>query len=129
MSNMLKQAIEGLLKQGKKSEDEDGLCVYRAPDGSKCAVGMLIKDEYYRGTMEGETPHDPCVHEALTSSLGHDLTRLDVEYLNVLQRAHDRSDSSNFIVSFKNTIETLVANGELPQVTLEYLKENTNGKG
>ena len=46
-----------LLTQKKKAVDDGnaGFCMYRAPDGGKCAVGCLIPDEDYRTSMEGES--------------------------------------------------------------------------
>lgn len=32
-----------------------GQCMYRGPNGSKCAVGVLIPDELYRKNMETRT--------------------------------------------------------------------------
>jgi hypothetical protein len=40
--------FEGLYKRGKRAYDNTHLaCQYKTIDGSKCAVGMLITDEYY----------------------------------------------------------------------------------
>ena len=33
-----------LLKQNCKSQDQNGTCVYRSPDGRMCAAGPLIQD-------------------------------------------------------------------------------------
>jgi hypothetical protein len=41
-----------LIAQGRQAKDEGGNCVYRAEDGSKCAVGCLITDEEYVPSME-----------------------------------------------------------------------------
>lgn len=46
----------GILAQGKASteKNKDGYneCKYRAADGSKCALGLLIPDEDYKPEME-----------------------------------------------------------------------------
>ncbi len=42
-----------LLKQKQKSMDGEQ-CVYRAPDGLRCAVGVLIADKHYDPAFEGE---------------------------------------------------------------------------
>ena len=42
-----------LFQQGKQATDEAGSCVYRAYDGSQCAVGCLIPDELYVKELEG----------------------------------------------------------------------------
>jgi hypothetical protein len=44
-----------LIKQGKKSVGDDGNCLYRGPEGLKCAVGCLIPDEVYRPEMESRS--------------------------------------------------------------------------
>lgn len=43
-----------LLAQGKASYARYGGCLYRGPDGTKCAVGHLIPDEKYRPSLEGK---------------------------------------------------------------------------
>jgi hypothetical protein len=42
-----------LLTQRKKAEDQTGMCVYRGPEGAKCALGCLIPDELYEPRFEG----------------------------------------------------------------------------
>lgn len=40
--------VNGLASQGfVRSKDHDNCCVYRSPDGLKCAVGHLIPDDKY----------------------------------------------------------------------------------
>ena len=45
--------VAHLMKQGKRSVNETGTCVYRGPKGLMCAVGCLIPDEDYRIDFEG----------------------------------------------------------------------------
>lgn len=45
--------VKALKKQGKPSVSHRGECVYRGPDGTKCAAGHLLPDECYTPTMEG----------------------------------------------------------------------------
>lgn len=42
-----------LKQQGFSATDGYGHCRYRGPNGSMCAVGCLIPDEYYCPSMEG----------------------------------------------------------------------------
>jgi hypothetical protein len=43
-----------LMTQGQRSEDEAyEECLYRGPDGLKCAAGVLIPDDDYSWGMEG----------------------------------------------------------------------------
>jgi hypothetical protein len=46
--------VNHLRKQGKKSIDAGGACMYRGPDGTKCAAGILITDEEYHWDLEGK---------------------------------------------------------------------------
>lgn len=57
-----------LYEQGKQSVDPElpHTCMYRGPDGMKCAAGFLIPDELYRPEMEnisigGHGPIDGCM--------------------------------------------------------------------
>lgn len=44
-----------LLKQNKQSKDPNsGRCLYRGPNGLKCAAGIFIKDEDYKREFEGK---------------------------------------------------------------------------
>jgi len=78
---------KGIIDQGGYAW-ADGACVYRAPDGNKCAAGHLIPDEKYDPAMEGGALlNRPEVVEAI--GLKHDTTELDL--LRELQIAHDNS--------------------------------------
>ncbi len=44
---------DAMLRQGRQSVDDNGMCVYRGPGGLRCAVGHLIADEEYSLAMEG----------------------------------------------------------------------------
>lgn len=72
-----------LLRQGCKSENVD-TCLYRGPNGTKCAVGALIPDEEYDPSAEGDTIDS--VVEWVPSLHG-----LDTEFLRQLQTVHDDS--------------------------------------
>lgn len=54
LQQMFDIAAAHLLQQQKRATGPDELiCVYRAPDGCKCAVGALIPDELYDVGVEG----------------------------------------------------------------------------
>lgn len=42
-----------LLQQKVRAEKANGLCAYKTSDGLKCAVGCLIKEEFYNHYFEG----------------------------------------------------------------------------
>ncbi len=69
-------------------EDADGVsasCVYRGPNGIKCVVGALIRDEHYFEELEGLMPYDPRIKQALRDS-GWDAGE---NLLSGMQSAHD----------------------------------------
>ena len=46
-----------LLQQNAKSINRYGRCLYRGPEGRKCAIGCLIPDEKYDPAFEGFAFH------------------------------------------------------------------------
>lgn len=75
-----------LLKQKKQSIKEDGIiCLYRGPNGLKCAAGALIPDELYNPKMEMSECTVPVVADVLTQC-GH-----DPSFVSGLQWLHDQS--------------------------------------
>jgi len=69
----------GMIAQGKPSINGQGCCMYRGPDGAKCAAGMLIPDEEYSSAFEGKLAmYVPYVQE-----------NLPIELVLDMQKAHD----------------------------------------
>lgn len=74
-----------LLKQNAKSIDIGG-CLYRGPNGLKCAVGAIIPDKKYSQTIEGSNVHDTEVVDCLPTRYQGDNS---IEFLYKLQKLHD----------------------------------------
>jgi len=78
-----------LFTQGKQSTDYVS-CFYRGPEGTKCAVGVLIPDATYDEDMEG------CSIAGLFDPLDEfSLPAWMAEHVNLLQRlqnVHDTKD-------------------------------------
>lgn len=75
-----------LFEQGQPSIDTSGAtCMYRAPGGFKCAIGVLIPDDEYRSEFETRSVRDIL---PLVPSIKH----LNVGLLDALQIVHDFSD-------------------------------------
>jgi hypothetical protein len=85
-----------LLTQGKRSAkmmgtSENPLCMYRAGGGLSCAVGCLIKNEYYNERLEGYTVQTHNVSQALKAS-GVDIKEPSMaDMLDDLQSLHDHT--------------------------------------
>lgn len=48
----LNKVMEFAYKQNARCEAEDGKCMYRGPNNTKCFVGCMIPDESYDNAME-----------------------------------------------------------------------------
>lgn len=70
-----------LIKQGKPSVSSDGRCLYRSPDGCKCAAGFLIPDDKYDPRMED------CGVETAFDMVDRSLDDADVWDAEVIKRA------------------------------------------
>lgn len=88
------QVVAHLGRQRARSIDHDtGLCLYRGPDGLKCAVGCLITDAEY--TSEMDTLGSD-VRDLQDGGLLPERLRDDVGLLSYLQEVHDYHDVSTW---------------------------------
>lgn len=72
-----------------------GICRYRGPDNTRCAIGALILDEFYTPEMEGKGVTMDSVWQALQKSLNDSLTGERAFFVG-LQTVHDNWPNSNF---------------------------------
>lgn len=83
-----------LRAQGGPSINEKGVCLYRGPNGRKCAAGIHITDEEYDPTMDPLMLHKLLIQKDKDGQLwlpsGHAL-RLHSGLAGALQSAHDRA--------------------------------------
>lgn len=104
--DMFDVMTSALLAQGKQSgevpeEGADFECRYRAPDGCKCAVGHLIKDEFYNEGFEGSNMCATTVINAVEKSLGVHLTEHDIDFLQHVQEVHDNTSPETWDSQFR----------------------------
>jgi hypothetical protein len=52
LQQIFSKGLAHLRAQGKPAIDENGDCLYRAPDGCKCFIGGLIPDDKYGPHIE-----------------------------------------------------------------------------
>jgi hypothetical protein len=101
-----------LAAQGCRSVTPDGeSCLYRGPGGRMCAVGKLLRENEYKGSMEG----------CGVSMLGDDLPRRlrkHVELLDDLQSAHDDECAGSDLVE---ALRQAAAKRRLSPVILDTL--------
>lgn len=93
------KALIGIWKQGGFSFDKHS-CVYRNPNGRKCAVGHLISDKEYTINMDvgNKDVYGLEAHNLLPKKLK---SLMKDKFLLELQRAHDEPNfDSNFMSNF-----------------------------
>ena len=94
MQEIFDKVSTHLLTQGKKSKSMlTNTCLYRGPGGTSCAVGCLIKDEFYTEDLENKLSVSTPVTEALEKS-GVTVTQEIDKLLRDLQKLHDGDDIS-----------------------------------
>lgn len=75
--------------QGVQGVQGGAQCVYRAPDGSRCAVGCILPNRLYRPAMDEESlGADDALTVALGSEWWHEHSSF-VNFLSDVQLAHD----------------------------------------
>ena len=80
------------LQKKRSVKPETNVCVYRGPDGTKCAVGALIPDDQFEPAKEANHVSD--LYETTPALQG-----IDLDLLCELQRVHDNPgnwDKSGF---------------------------------
>lgn len=89
MQELFDMVAGHLLRQAKMSKNL-ARCLYRGPEGLKCAVGCLISDENYKVSLEGLRIHD--TRPEVEKSLGRNLAYMEVCLLSRLQEIHDGAE-------------------------------------
>lgn len=96
----VKAEFKGKSTKGRNSE----VCLYRGPNGKKCAVGMFIPDEKYSPSMENKS--------ALGLSNDHEYvdTTLPLSFhgMDSLQSVHDGSHPDSTLKQMLQWIEVNV---------------------
>lgn len=126
----LQDAIRKVIAQGEQSRGPaTKRCAYRGVNKNDevlcCAVGFLIKDEYYDMEIEGRGVATPEVLSILKKSLGFALEEEEIKYLSRLQNAHDAwgpFDKKSFNETFEEEVRTQIRYCKLPEQCLEALE-------
>jgi hypothetical protein len=82
---VLDQVIAFIHAQGGPGQQHNG-CFYRTSDGRKSAIGCLIPDEIYSGSLEDYDPSQLPRHVLDTLDADSDC---EIEFLVLLESAHD----------------------------------------
>ena len=96
-----------IIAQGVPSMNGEGRCLYRGPNGTKCAAGIFLPDDarVWEGFPWDELPHG-------------ELGTPDNDIIQDLQYCHDgASDTDDFLADFKRRARKVAAeyNVEVPE--------------
>jgi hypothetical protein len=100
-----------LLAQKKRSMGPNGQnqkCLYRGPDGLKCAIGCLIPDELYHKCFEGESigrilnDDSSQVFPLSRKELRSMFAGVSTSFLNDLQELHDYVPSDSWSIKLRS---------------------------
>jgi hypothetical protein len=107
-----------LIKQGKQSLlPVKGLkCAYRGPDGTKCAAGCIIPDDYYDPYMEKKSIHEVADRFPLPEYI-----RKNMDLINSLQKCHDDPNTWMNENKLKNRLSRIGINYLLDTSKLEIV--------
>ena len=92
MQQIYDQVATHLLKQNStcmRTDLDGGICAYRGEEGKMCAVGCLIKDEFYDVSLENHSIDNFNVVNAVKLSLDSNLSIVSLYLLERLQTLHD----------------------------------------
>lgn len=96
------KVLNHLRQQGKQCKGAVD-CLYRGPDGMKCAVGCLIDDEHFNPQANTFTMYHEMVLDMCRKS---GINLVESKYLLIaLQDAHDTYDPKEESVGFVEYIE------------------------
>jgi hypothetical protein len=107
---------------------EDGVRMYRTPDGRKCAIGALIPDEMYSPCFE-DKPVRALLREFPEIMMASGLSECSAGFLFALQDAHDSwtSTTMQFLSYFSQRMRRVAGMYELNDSSLVLLGEQGAG--
>ncbi len=140
LQQIFEKSIKGVLEQGTTATNDNGSCVYSAPNGNRCAVGVLLTPEeakrwntYNHGeawsidvivdTNEEGFLTQAELEEAITdlSNHGIDISKAEVAYLlQELQHVHDSSSDDVTLDFFKQRAIDL---GKRFRLNTDFIKD------
>ncbi len=115
---------QGQQSISREADDKDGwTCVYRGPNGLKCAVGALISDELYVVDMEYNTVGALLTNPRFTfPTWMHGLKNGSL--LRSLQRVHDEAVNWHTGKVLREALEGVAKTHDLSAAVLEGLEFN-----
>lgn len=126
VTHLAQQGVQST-KHNDSSNDFIDFCAYRGNNGTSCAIGCLILDQFYFPDMEREAVSSCYVRKALVSSgvlesiNPKEQPVLIIEFLGGLQVIHDRDQPHKW----KDSYTTLAKDYGLQMPEVDWSKCNT----
>jgi len=103
---MIKTVQDKMLDE--RAVNEKGACLYRGPNGTKCAVGIFIPDDKYKSILETNSPgYTTWSTEFLELGLDKVLP-LEAQAISQMQEVHDSFSTDENVKS--NVIDWIEQN-------------------
>lgn len=103
--------VNHLITQGRPAVDDKGQCLYRGPNNTKCAVGILIPADKYTPALENLNPYQ------LVELHGLNFGEVETGFLFEAQnRLHDSPAGEpleNFVAEVKDNAQALARKWKL----------------
>ena len=107
--------VAHLRQQKRPSRSDSSGCLYRGPDGLKCAVGALIPDELYSERMENQNLYNLMREKGKFPGLSELFADVDIQVLSDFQDTHDFNEPARWEQRFKLCAEEFGLNYTAPQ--------------
>lgn len=91
-TEVIVETVKRVLEQGQPSISvaAAGACLYRGPNGTKCAIGMWIPDEKYNADFDNDINGSAIYErEDIVEILPDDVKALGIDFLSNMQSWHD----------------------------------------
>jgi len=101
---MFDKAYIGVVKQGCKSTDVLGSCLYRGVNDTKCGIGFLIHDDIAKAWDRRKNNEIT----KIKSTKRYPVPKFIVDNISLagaIQRAHDEAMDTDFIRDFKKNMK------------------------
>lgn len=111
-----------LFTQGERSFHE-GMCLYRGPHGTKCAVGVLMSDEVYDQKMDHHPDSGPTDVCSIVNNFAlPDWFKENINLLISLQYAHDHVNNWQGTKDMRDKLREVAREANLDSSIVDTLK-------
>ncbi len=141
VEQLVLDSAKGVINQGVRSSNAI-TCLYRGPNGAKCAIGHLIPDNLYKSSFDcqidepvtvgyvGYTYLPSYIKNYIRSEYGLMCWKPVDEFLVKLQRCHDKTthgEGVEFVEEFKSNVLAICTKYDV-NVTKKDLDELTSNQ-